>query len=60
MGVAPDVVEDLVWAAEGSLGVDDPVGLPGGREMRGECTRLAERRWAVDRTVPAQARKAPP
>ena len=36
MRVAADVLQDLVRTGEGPFGIDDPVGLPRGLEMRGE------------------------
>jgi hypothetical protein len=42
MGIASDVVEDLLRAGKRLLRVDDPLGLPGGREMRREGAGVGE------------------
>ena len=39
VSVAAEVVEDLLGAGEGGLGVDDPLGLAEGPEVAGEGQR---------------------
>ena len=42
VGVLTEVVEDLVGAGEGALGVDDPLGLAEGLEVAGEGVGVIE------------------
>ena len=42
MRVPTDVIEHLVGPGEGWLGVDPPVGLPGGLEMGGKVLPIVE------------------
>jgi hypothetical protein len=42
MGVATEIRENLLWAAERALGIDDPLGLAQGVQMPAECGRLGE------------------
>ena len=55
VGVAPEVVEDLVGAGEGGLGVDDPLGLAEGLEVAGEGGGVIERGEGVAELEPAGA-----
>ena len=57
MGVAAEIVEDLLGAAERSFGVDDPFGLAQRSQMGGEGRRLGER-GEVSEEVQAPASKA--
>jgi len=42
MGVAPDIVENLFRSGERPLGIDDPIGVPGRRQVTAECGRLMQ------------------
>jgi len=42
MRVAADVLQDLLRTGEGACGIDDPVGLPRGLQMRGEVRPLGQ------------------
>ena len=53
--VAAEVVEDLLGAGEGGLGVDDPVGLAEGLEVTGEGGGVVERGEGVAELEPAGA-----
>ena len=55
VGVAAEVVEDLVGAGEGGLGVDDPLGLAEGLEVAGEGVGVVERGQGVAELEPAGA-----
>ena len=53
VGVAAEVVEDLVGAGEGALGVDDPLGLAEGLEVACEGVGVVERGQGVAELEPA-------
>ena len=55
VGVLAEVVEDLVGAGEGGLGVDDPLGLAEGLEVEGEGGGIVERGEGVAELEPAGA-----
>ena len=55
VGVAAEVVEDLVGAGEGGLGVDDPLGLAEGLEVAGEGVGVIESGEGVAELEPAGA-----
>ena len=55
VGVAAEVVEDLVGAGEGGLGVDDPLGLAEGLEVAGEGGGVIESGQGVAELEPAGA-----
>ena len=55
VGVAAEVVEDLVGAGEGGLGVDDPLGLAEGLEVAGEGVGVVESGQGVAELKPAGA-----
>ena len=55
VGVAAEVVEDLVGAGEGALGVDDPLGLAEGLEVAGEGVGIVESGEGVAELEPAGA-----
>ena len=55
VGVLTEVVEDLVGAGEGALGVDDPLGLAEGLEVAGEGVGVIERGQGVAELEPAGA-----
>jgi hypothetical protein len=42
MGIAAQAVEYLPGSAEGWLGVDHPVGLPGAGQVAGKCGRFGQ------------------
>ena len=48
MGVAPDVLEDLLWAAKGSLRVDDPFRSSCWEQMAQKCRAVVERLQSVE------------
>ena len=56
VGVLAEVVEDLVGAGEGGLGVDDPLGLAEGLEVAGEGVGVIERGEGVAELEPAGAK----
>ena len=55
VGVLAEVVEDLVGAGEGGLGVDDSLGLAEGLEVAGEGVGVVERGEGVAELEPAGA-----
>ena len=58
MGVAGEIVEDVMGAAEGWLGIHDPFGVRGRGEIGGESMGVAqgfELRVEVQRAVPERA-----
>ena len=57
VGVLAEVVEDLVGAGEGALGVDDPLGLAEGLEVAGEGVGIVESGEGMAELEPA-GRKA--
>jgi hypothetical protein len=42
MGIAPEIGENLLWAAERTLGIDDPFDLAQGIQMAAEWRRIDE------------------
>ena len=55
VGVAPEVVENLLGPGEGALGVDDPLGLAERLEVAGEGVGVIERGEGVAELEPAGA-----
>ena len=56
MRVPTDVIEHLVGPGEGWLGVDHPVGLPGGLEMGGKVLPIVEGRRVCRRSATGRSR----
>jgi len=48
MGVAPEIRQNLLWSAEGTLGVDDPFDLAEGVELATECRRFDQARKVAE------------
>lgn len=48
MGVAPEIGENLLWPAEGTLGVDDPFELVEGVQLAAECRRFNQVREVAE------------